>query len=181
MPMKVLYGDIWEIADAHLVRAQKPMLCYIVVPTNIGWNREHRAIMGGGLARYAAYQEDPTLLDWYGSQCIANKASTPVMLRGRLVLFPTKTFNSESPWLGWMADSNLSLIIRGLKQLKRLQFPSVPGTFKVLVPLLGCMCGKLEPSVVKPKIVKHLSYSGSPFRLVYDERKKASGKAKCNR
>lgn len=136
--IKILRGNIWKLAED---------LDFLVVPTNIGWTRSGQNVMGAGIAKQAR-QEDPSLAEWYGAQCQQYGADTPVLSRGRLILFPTKPLNVESPWLSWMAKASLARIEQSLLELRKFKRPDKRG--KILIPLVGCGNGKLDEDDVMP-------------------------------
>lgn len=156
--MREVKGNIWELASNLLHDA-------VVIPTNQGYTKHGRNPMGAGLARQAS-DLYPSLQVWYGDYCMQHKANTPVVavrLPSRsggyrsLILFPTKPFDAENPQLSWRQDSSLPLIERGLQQLAALS--SLPGETiaRVLVPLLGCGNGKLQPGQVTPLMDRYLA------------------------
>lgn len=150
-PVRTLSGDIWELASD---------LDYIVIPTNVGWTRSGSNVMGAGLAKQAA-QEDPSLAQWYGAKCKKLGKDTPVLARGRLILFPVKPLNIEAPHLSWMQLANIDTIKKSMKQLCRWERPDARG--KILIPMVGCGNGKLKPEIVRPVLA---SYWMNRYRLV---------------
>ena len=131
--IKVRRGDIWKVAND---------LDLIVVPTNIGWTRNGTNVMGRGVARQAAQQEDPMLPAWYGRECERLGADTPVLARGRVILFPVKPLIEQTPWMSWAQPARLELIERSFDQLRYLKRPDKRS--KILIPLVGCGNGSLD-------------------------------------
>lgn len=153
--IRIVEGDIWKVAGD---------LDYIVVPVNVGWTRELKNVMGRGIARQAA-QEDPSLPAWYGGFCQEHGKDTPVTSRGRLILFPTKPLNLETPWLSWMSPSRVATIENSLVQLRKWKRPDRRG--KIFMPLVGCGNGKLAAAAVLPLLKK---YWMNRYRLVVEDK-----------
>lgn len=137
-------GDIWKYLKTH----------HIVIPTNIGWKpKDGKNVMGRGLALQAAHKY-PYFPLWYGLQCAKSKAKTPVLVypHEKLVAFPVKPLNEETPWLSWKSKADLGLIERSAKELAALK---VSGP--IAVSMVGCGNGGLEMSDVRPILDKYLS------------------------
>lgn len=135
-------GDIWDFHGE----------AWIVITTNIGWNKKGDNIMGAGLALQAA-NRFPEIKRSYGEYCKKWGTEAAVALfapPARLLLFPTKELNPQAPHLSWKNDSSIPLIKRGLEHLKRLGDTILEGD--VAVPLLGCQNGRLNPDDVIPLI-----------------------------
>ncbi len=153
-------GNIWRFHDYDW---------WVVVTTNIGWRQNGHAVMGAGIAKYAATLY-PELLEWYGARCQKYLEQTAVCLYppGRLILFPTKKLNKQSPWLSWQHKSSVDLIEKSTKQLKKLgEVLKERQTLSkgIALPLVGCKNGKLDKEVVLPILRKHLDDS---FTLVLE-------------
>jgi len=137
-------GNVWEVANQNDA---------IVIPTNIGWNAQGKAVMGKGLAGQAA-QRFPTLRSIYGPHCQVYGIKTPLLYHKfpspsgdqYLILFPTKPFNENAPFLSWKSPADISLVKKSLQQLATLKPPHVNG--KIYVPFVGCGLGGLQRKVV---------------------------------
>jgi hypothetical protein len=149
--MKEQNGDIWTWYKEKR---------WIVITTNIGYNKVGDAIMGAGIAKKAAELHDD-LAGWYGARCRKYQADTAVCLYepGNLILFPTKPFNRSTPWLSWQSKSCPELIARSARQLavvadimekRKLLFG------EIALPLVGCENGKLERHEVVPILREYL-------------------------
>ncbi len=136
-------GNIWDYHATH----------HVVIPTNIGYRRDGRNVMGRGLAAQAA-KRFSALPRWYGEYCRTFGEGTPIVIypEGRLILFPVKPLNKESPWLSWKASADLKLIERSAEQLARVVIED-----PVAVSLVGCGNGGLDMSDVRPILDRHLS------------------------
>lgn len=152
--MRVKYGDIWETFPQEIV----------VVPVNIGFKRDGRAVMGAGVAKIAA-EKFPDLPLWWGSMCQQFRENTPVMLHPmhRLILFPTKPMNGDAPWLSWQEDADVKLIWRSAAQLAAFTFKE-----NILIPLVGCGNGGLAEELVLPILLTFCDHYR--FQLVARER-----------
>lgn len=148
--MDIRSGDIWDWQEAGI----------LVIPTNIGWNTSGAAVMGAGLAADAALRF-PDLKIWYGAECRKLKHATPPLPwpdateACRLILFPTKRLNERLPHYSWRDNASLELIERGLVDLALLG-ETLPGTRKIVVPMLGTGCGHLKEASVRMLMEEHL-------------------------
>lgn len=134
-------GNIWDLHSTH----------YIVIPTNIGWTKEGKNVMGAGLAKQAA-QRFPELPKKYGNACkLGEDAAFCIALKERLVLFPVKPLNKQQPWLSWKNKADLDLIEQSCIKLK--DFIGRP----FAMPLVGCGNGGLSQDQVLPIIDKYFS------------------------
>ena len=138
--MKQTTGDLFSFSTTHK----------LVIPTNIGWNRQGIGIMGRGVALQAA-ERNPGFAEWWGKQCQVYLFLTPVLEYNNYVSFPTKPLNEKQPWLSWQNDSTLELVERSTKLLKQC----VRGN--VALPLVGCGNGGLSQKDVIPLLKKHLT------------------------
>ena len=137
-------GSIWAYEKTHV----------LVIPTNIGWRTKTQAnVMGRGLALQAA-KKYPDFQLWFGKECAARGAETPVLLYpdGPLIAFPVKPLNVSAPHLSWQSRANLQLINRSAKQLAELKVDR-----PVAVSMVGCGNGGLDMSEVRPILDRHLS------------------------
>ncbi len=149
--MKVEIGDLWD----HHDRGR-----WVVVTTNIGWKKDGSNPMGAGVAKEAA-SRFPDLPAKYGARCQKYQHNTAVwpFRPGKLILFPTKPLDAGQPWLSWRSDSDYTLIERSAKQLAKLvsilrqeeKFLPV-----VVLPLVGCGNGNLEPKRVVRLLERYL-------------------------
>jgi len=168
-------GDIWHVATRQDV---------VVIPVNLGWRGDGRAVMGAGIARQAAARF-PGLAAAYGAELrghywarlVGRIGGTPAgrapdlalvepmgpiykpvtrLCKG-LVLFPVKPLNPLEPWRSWMSPASLELIQRGLPTLRAagLQWAEDSRAL-TLLPLIGCGHGGLDPAVVVPMLESEL-------------------------
>lgn len=128
---------------------------WVVVPTNIGWKRDHSNPMGVGVAGLFS-RHYPDLASWYGERCRRFRAATAVQLYrpARLLLVPTKPLDPKSPWASWRQPACLSLLERSLRQLAYLGANLPLGI--IYLPLLGCGAGGLTETTVLPLLSKYL-------------------------
>lgn len=158
MPLKLLFGNIWRFARRF---------DWVVVTTNIGWDKHGCAVMGMGIAGQAA-KFCPDLKMEYGDYCMKHGEHTPIaqlMCKSHsgailnLILFPTKPLNKQRPQLSWQGDSNLGLVTRSLDQLSEMGKKHeqwLKEGSRVFTPLVGCGHGRLEENVVLPLMAERL-------------------------
>ena len=135
-------GDAWKLFYAKGYD--------LVIPTNAGWTKDGRNVMGAGLAKEAkevcengAHIVDLAAL--YGGLC--RTGSSRVYLEPlRLILVPSKPLLRDKPWLSWRQPSDGWTIKESLEWLveHRDVFRECVG-----VPLLGAGNGRLDPVFVK--------------------------------
>lgn len=148
-------GDIWEFHAKGF---------YVVVPTNVGWTKVGKNVMGRGVALQAALRF-PILPVWYGEYCKERGKDTNVVIRivHRLVLFPVKPLNEKEPYLSWKQDASLDLIGRSAQALPCLC--SEAQVAKIALPVVGCGNGNLKEEDVLPVLKKHLDDRFTLVRL----------------
>lgn len=141
-------GDIWRFHPHS----------WVVIPTNLGWTKNGKNVMGAGLAKQAA-QRFPDLPDWYGGIIRTAASLDPperVMVlydaAKRLALFPVKPLIPDAPHFSWRQDADLTLIEGSTINLAKTAPKNVP----TCVPLVGCGNGKLDPKDVLPILRKYL-------------------------
>ena len=152
-------GDIWRLA--HFLHDA------VVIPTNIGFTKDGRNVMGAGIANQAKFRH-PECETWYGEFCMEHRSGTPVVAKrfngsagGRyLIFFPVKPLNVKQPWMSWQQPASLGLSERSLKQLSEFlpgcgAGPNAQG--KIYVPLVGCGNGGLEEAQVIPLMDQYLT------------------------
>ena len=152
--MKEVKGDIWKLA--HFFRDA------IVIPTNVGYTKAGKNVMGRGLAAQAA-RRFPRLPEEYGDTCMRFGAQTPVVMERYtgiggarwLVLFPTKPLRESAPQMSWQGKASLERIEISLRQLATLHAPVKGGT--IWVPLVGCGNGNLHREPVRQLMDTHLT------------------------
>jgi len=170
--MQQAHGNIWSLSSKDDA---------IVIPVNVGWRqRDNRAVMGRGLA-FQASQRWPWLRDRWGQHCRQRGADAiPCVFyieskwARSVILFPSKPLNEEKPWLSWYGPSDLGLIKKHLPALSGLA--TDPITIKgqpilcgerILVPLIGCGNGNLDPVDIVPVLEQGLTHER--FVLVHPE------------
>lgn len=128
---------------------------YIVVPTNLGFTKEGKNVMGAGLAKQVNeyFYKKLVILDMlYGRKCkkkfdTGDNRTVDVIEQYRLILFATKPCNIEKPWLSWKQDSCLGLIELGLEQLAFLIKTRLKDKL-IFIPLVGSGNGNLDAKTV---------------------------------
>ncbi len=151
--MNVGSGSIWDkFYDGNLR----------VVPTNVGWRADGCNVMGRGVARQAT-ERYPELAEWYGGQCRKMHRDGETLLAyfkpGDLVMLPVKPLDKIQPHLSWRGGADLELVKRSIAQLTKTYFMR-----DVVIPLVGCGNGGLDPASVIP-VLKEYMYSDN-FILV---------------
>lgn len=138
--MKQIRGDMFSPAFEEYRK---------VIPTNIGWRKDGKNVMGRGLALYGT-KRYPDLSFWYGQFCQQHGIATPVVAypNSPLILFPTKPL-ADVPYLSWTEPSSLELIKISTRQLAEFDG-------KIVLPLVGCGNGHLSPEDVIPILEEHL-------------------------
>ena len=151
--------DIWECDGFG----------WIVIPTNVGWKKNGSNPMGQGLAEEAA-ERFPWLPEIYGVYCKlrhdkGEPARTTFDLRSRIVLFPTKPLNEETPHVSWRGRATLDRVRLSAQQLNAMLLPhkddSWPNaktlhTNHIILPAVGCGMGRLDEDDVLPVLHKEL-------------------------
>lgn len=147
--MREVVGDLWSYVQTHA----------IAVPTNIGWTKDGRNVMGRGVAKQAA-ERYPGLASWYGAYCRERSVEagvvswSPVSDVAEIVLFPTKPLAAD-PALSWRGSASLWLVEHSAWQLYRLCASG--GIHRsVALPLVGCGNGNLAEEDVLPLLRKIL-------------------------
>ena len=149
--MKTVKANIWDLPGV------------ICIPTNLGWSKDGRNIMGAGLARQAAllYPDLPSLYGRFCLDCSMGKDCGPYaphifQFTGHnrwLICVATKALDKEQPWMSWNQKSSLSLVRESVTKLvdhcKNFLGP-------VLVVPFGCGCGGLSEDDVLPLMDEHL-------------------------
>lgn len=148
--VKIVHGDIW-----HLWGGNGFGSAAIVVPTNVGWTRTGRNVMGRGLALDAS-KRWPKLASWYGWFCKLygpNTFLTSYEFDLRLILFPVKPLNEYAPQLSWKSKADLKMIESSAETLAKFgeKYPTV------FVPIVGTGNGGLDEKDVMPILERHLS------------------------
>jgi len=117
-------------------------------------------VMGAGIALQAK-RKLPLLPSWYGHFCKKHGENTPVAQYMTLLLFPVKPLNKGKPWLSWRSPADLELIARSAEQLAAYRLDGLynsEGTApQVLLPLVGCGNGGLDPVDVLPRLDRYLT------------------------
>jgi len=143
-------GDIFKLAGRF---------DWIVVPTNQGWTKDGRGILGKGLALQAASRWPNLITDW-GDHCMKalhEAGPLPIRCRGGLVILaPTKSLDEKAPWLSWRTAARLSTIEETCLRLQRMAV-DLDGE-RILVPDLGCGEGGLLVEAVRPVLHRLLEH-----------------------
>lgn len=144
--MKQVEGDIWDLHAFGYA---------IIVPTNIGWRRDGRAIFGRGIAEGCA-ERFPMTLERWGAICESTRERTTTYYdeEFNLFYFPVKPLNMQEPALSWKQKADYELIKQSLSNL--LQLVDRKGIRHVVTPLVGCGNGGLAPKDIKPLLEKNL-------------------------
>jgi len=142
--MRHVYSDLW--AEEHGCK-------YRVIPVNIGWRRNGKAVMGRGIAKQLCDLGSYDYETWWGRECMRGGEETPVTIGvSDMIFFPTKPLVTQFPFLSWRQDSSLELIERSARQLAAL---TLDGS-SVALPLVGCGNGRLRKADVLPILERHL-------------------------
>src|SRR5688500_14468671 len=107
--MKRVRGDLWSFHPTH----------WIVVPTNLGWNRRGENIMGAGVAKQAR-ERFPHLPKVWGEHVRVGARVTctfAVDSESRCIFFPTKPLDAQRPADSWRRQSDLALIAQSAATL----------------------------------------------------------------
>ena len=120
----------------------------LVIPVNIGWDRNGKNVMGRGVAKDAArlWPTLPTTLGNYHRRYREGSSILPVTVfdpYGEVYCFPVKPL-AEQPWLSWKSPASLELIARSADELA-IFWPRL-----VALPRVGCGNGGLSWTVVRP-------------------------------
>lgn len=136
--MEIIKGNIWDYQSKG----------YIVVPTNGFITKRGEAVMGRGLALQTKqkYPKFPLLLGWH----LEHIGNVPGFFREySIITFPVK--------YSWKAPADLKLITRSAQLLNTaIDPPTLKNvatygiSLPVYIPKVGCGCGKLDWSQVKP-------------------------------
>ncbi len=143
--MKQVTGNLFDYATSH----------WLVITTNLGWNKRGENVMGAGLALQAKTRY-PDLPRLYGEFCQHRRVQLAFFPQYRLIMFPTKTLNPDEPHLSWKQNSSLGLIEQCLPELQRFAENPPDAPAPIMVPLLGCSNGGLDPKVVVPLMERYL-------------------------
>lgn len=161
--MRTFFGDIWEHRSFLLTKYINPV---IVVPTNLGWNKQRENILGAGLAKQVK-DKFPDIAKQYGTFCIDYYIYSDRRLYSidyieredyKFLMFPTKKLIVERPHLSWRQDSDLETIEKSCKDLMtKIAIDKVNGEKEqtYLMPLVGCGNGKLSKDDVIPILEKY--------------------------
>jgi hypothetical protein len=136
----------WKTGNIWLYWGQRKI---IVIPTNAGWNKEGKNVMGAGLAKEAA-EKYPYLSKQYGACCIQKKPHQ-YFEKWNLICVPTKPLNERFPSLSWKQNANERTVEESLIWLNNLLILK-----EIYVPLLGCGNGKLDEGRVSFLMEKYL-------------------------
>lgn len=136
--MKWRHGDIWFWWKLGHI---------IVVPTNAGWTKDGKNVMGAGIALQAS-KLIPELPDVYGKRCM-DLDPYFYYKEKHLVLLPTKPLDEDTPWLSWKQLSDTNTLIESLQWL---QDNAKMFEASVYVPLLGAGNGGLDPVLVAKRM-----------------------------
>ncbi len=131
-------GDIWDYEGNW----------DIVIPTNAGWRKDGRNIMGRGLARQAAKELAVQSVDLplvYGKYCQLGQPRV-YLVEHHLILVPTKPLIEDAPHLSWKQDADIRTVEDSLVWLFA---HSNVFRKRVAVPLLGAGNGGLLVARVK--------------------------------
>lgn len=138
--MKTYNGNIWDLHKDGSI---------IIIPTNLGYNKDGNNIMGAGLAKQAA-QFFPNLPKEYGKILIDNPEYRGIVLFEEygVICFPSKPRNKENPHLSWQSNASLELIDFGCECLMKLLKKGTLKDKQIAMPLVGCGLGGLDKQFV---------------------------------
>jgi len=164
MSLNIVKGNIWSLAAQsgveHKVRP------YVCIPTSLCWKADGHAVMGRGLALQAAKRE-PGLTKAYGTALIngccrddAGKLTRTFVAKddiycwrwigeqNNLLMLPTKPLNPDQPQLSWQNPADITTIERSIRALHTMLVGLKEDNRQVLLPLLGCGNGQMNPQIV---------------------------------
>lgn len=149
--MKEIKGDIFKLQE------DTPS-SFIVIPTNLGYTKDGKNVMGRGLALVVKNKHKSIDL-WYGKVCKErhlNKDDRHICLVSnlRMIFFATKPLNREYPHLSWKQDSSLETIEKSCKELKEM-LDTILEPRTIYIPYVGCGNGNLDKSLVVPILEKY--------------------------
>lgn len=167
--MKTYCGDIWDLFDQGYS---------IVIPTNMGWNKYGKNVMGAGLAKQALERFpgiDSSLGFFYKNH--QNYDAKQVSLiytycvnfigQARYLIFlVTKPLNRAQPWLSWKADADPEVVKAQLRCFTT--YPQINPTLQYACPLVGSGCGRLKKDSVIEMITEEFDKFDN-FTLVLPE------------
>lgn len=142
--MRLQVGNFWNFELRSL----------LAIPCNQGWSKTGTAVMGKGIAKDASTRCF-MLASEYGRflQRMHGEVRVPWYRFGvgpGYLMVPTKPLNRVAPEMSWRNKADLETIERGLLAMRNtLEWAEIPQA-QVVLPLLGCGEGKLEPSDVVP-------------------------------
>ncbi len=143
--MNIVSGNIWDKWYDSYMR---------VIPTNLGWRSDGCNVMGRGVARQAAEQYSG-LAEWYGSECQRMRRygrDSLVCFRAQLIMLPVKPLDKIQPHLSWKGKADPDLVLRSIQRLA-----AGYDSYNVVLPLVGCGNGGLDPAVVAPMLTQYLA------------------------
>lgn len=160
--MNIVCGNIWNYLESHC----------IIISTNEGWNSKGENVMGAGLAKQAA-ERYPDLPILYGKFLRENPGARTIFpyisewkKPHRLIMYPTKALNPQSPQLSWQSKSSIELIEAVAPIL--VDFANYYDR-PIALPLLGTLNGGLNPSDMMDRMIK--LFPSDKFLLVLDEKR----------
>ncbi len=144
-----------------------PQDAFIVVPTNVGWTRDGRNVMGAGVAKVAAKLWPELPVD-YGKWCQNHKGKIYVDKKNRIICLPSKPLNAAQPWASWRYKSDPTTIRESFVQLR--EWVDAHPNDKVKLPLFGAGNGGLRTADAL-RIVQAASFPESVFLVLLPEYK----------
>ena len=159
-------GDILKLHQSNYPNS------FIVIPTNLGYTKDSKNVMGRGLA-LAIKNKYPNIDLWYGQKCKErhlNNDNRHICLISnlRIILFATKPLNRDKPNLSWKQDSCLETIETSCKELKELIDTRLQPR-DIYLPYVGCGNGNLDKSLVTPILEKYFSNNDKVFLVDYEQ------------
>lgn len=141
--MKKIKGNIWNYHKNN---------AYIIIPTNLGWTKENKNVMGRGIAKQASLKF-PVLPFDYGKTLkenyINNINSNIILFHDlKVICFATKPLNKTDPHLSWKQNSSIEQIINSCYDLKEyIQENNFNN--QIFIPKVGCGNGCLNFSDIE--------------------------------
>jgi hypothetical protein len=146
--MELIKGNIWEYKNDNN---------YVVIPTNIGWKKDGKNVMGAGLAKQAL-AKFPDIDSIYGNYCryyydrYRYIDVPPYWYENyKLIFMASKPLDLSAPYRSWLQDSSVQQIEIScnqlIQQMEERKFP------EIIMPIMGVGNGKLKQENVLPLLI----------------------------
>lgn len=144
---------------------------FIVIPTNLGYTKDNKNVMGRGLALVIKNKYQGIDL-WYGKKCKERHLNNDdrhlcLVSNLRLIFFATKSLNKEYPHLSWQQNSCLETIEQSCKELKEM-LDTILQPRNIYMPYVGCGNGNLDKSLVVQILEKYFDNYNNVYLVDYE-------------